>query len=72
MLTTQPAAERVFGWQEEYMPGTGVGIFWIDFLCRPAFKSLLLNPEIVLLGLFLVYSCVAYRCLKSAYLADRY
>lgn len=54
------------------MPGTGVGIFWIDFLCRPAFKSLLLNPEIVLLGLFLVYSCVAYRCLKSAYLADRY
>lgn len=53
------------------MPGTSIGIFWIDYLCKPAFKSLLLNPEVVLLGIFFVYGCVAYRCLKSAYLADR-
>ncbi len=53
------------------MPGTGLGIFWIDFICKPAFKSVLLNPEIALLGVTLVYGCIAYRCLKSAYLSDR-
>ncbi len=52
--------------------GTGLGIFWIDFLCKPLYKALLKHPELAILLLFLMYSYVAYKCLQSAYLADRY
>lgn len=52
--------------------GTGVGIFWIDFLCRPVSKALLKHPELIILLIFLIYSYVAYKCLQSAYQADRY
>jgi hypothetical protein len=47
--------------------GTGLGIFWIDWLMKPAFKAIMKCPELALLALILVYSCIAYRCLKSAY-----
>ena len=52
--------------------GTGLGIFWIDFMCKPAYRVLLKHPELILIMIFLMYSYVAYKCLKSAYLADRY
>ena len=51
--------------------GTGLGIFWIDFMCKPVYKVLLKHPVLILLLVFLVYSYVAYKCLKSAYLAER-
>ncbi len=53
------------------MMGTGLGIFWVDFLCKPASKYLLKNPILILLMIFIIYSYVGYKCLKSAYLADR-
>lgn len=52
--------------------GTGIGIFWVDFLCRPASKALLKHPELALIMLFLIYSYVGYKCLQSAWQADRY
>jgi len=57
------APERIGG----IMPGTSIGIFWIDLMCKPAFKELLHYPDLSMVALFLVYSCIAYRCLKSAY-----
>lgn len=50
------------------MPGTSLGIFWIDMLCKPVFKGLLKCPELAIFFLVVVYGCVAYSCLKSAYL----
>lgn len=53
--------------------GTGLGIFWIDFLCRPFMKGFLLkHPELIIILVFLIYSYIAYKCLQSAYQADRY
>ncbi len=51
--------------------GTGLGIFWIDFMCKPIFKGLMKEPTLALLCLFALYSFIAYTCLKSAYLSDR-
>lgn len=49
------------------MPGTGLGIIWIDMLCRPLLKFLMKCPILALLVLILVYGYIAYNCLKSAY-----
>lgn len=54
------------------MPGTALGIFWIDFLCKPAFKYVLHHPVIVLMVVLLVYSYIGYQVLKSSYMAERY
>jgi len=50
------------------MPGTSLGIFWIDMMLKPLFKGLLKSPELALLAVLAVYGCIAYRCLKSAYM----
>jgi hypothetical protein len=52
------------------MPGTGLGIFWVDFLCRPFFRGMLHQPELVVLFIFLIYGYIAYKLVKSAYLSD--
>jgi hypothetical protein len=48
------------------------GIFCVDFLFRPVYKFLLKHPILALLIIFMMYSYVAYKCLRSAYLADRF
>jgi len=50
------------------MPGTSLGIFWIDMMLKPILKGLLKSPELALLAVLAVYGCIAYRCLKSAYM----
>jgi hypothetical protein len=52
------------------MPGTAVGIFWIDQMCKPAVKQLLKDPLLTLLLVCLVYGYVGYKVLKSTYFAD--
>jgi hypothetical protein len=54
------------------MPGTALGIFWIDFLCKPAYKYLLHHPVLVILLICCVYGFIGYHVLKSAYLCERY
>jgi hypothetical protein len=49
------------------MISTSVGIFWIDFLCRPAFKGIMKSPELCLVLVLLTYACIAYALVKSAY-----
>jgi hypothetical protein len=53
--------------------GTGLGIFWVDFLLKPFCKGYLLkHPELAILVVFLLYSYIGYKCLQSAWQADRY
>jgi hypothetical protein len=47
--------------------GMSIGVFWIDILCRPAFKALLKSPELAVMLVCLVYACIAYRCVKSCF-----
>ena len=54
------------------MPGTALGIFWIDFMCKPAYKWLLQNPVLVLIIICAIYTYIGYQVLKSAYIAERY
>jgi len=54
------------------MPGTAVGIFWIDSLCKPIMKKLLAHPEITLIIVCVIYAYVGYQALKSAYLSDNF
>lgn len=53
------------------MMGAGTGIIFIDLLARPllrfGFKFYLIGFTL----LFLVYGYIAYKAVKSAYLADR-
>ena len=52
------------------MPGTAVGIFWIDQMCKPAVKELLKDPLLTLFVVFLFYGFVGYKVLKSTYFVD--
>lgn len=52
------------------MPGTAVGIFWIDSLCKPAIKNLLAHPILTLLLVSVIYGYVGYLAVKNAYLSD--
>jgi len=52
------------------MPGTGVGIFWIDMMCKPCTKELLKHPLVLLIMVSLLYGFIAYMVLKSAYLTE--
>jgi hypothetical protein len=52
------------------MPGTSIGIFWIDFMCKPAAKELLKDPLVTLLFVSAVYAYIGYQVLKSTYFAD--
>lgn len=52
--------------------GTGVGIFWIDWLLKPGCKSIIKeHPEIFVLMLVFLYSAIAYKCVKSAWQSER-
>jgi hypothetical protein len=52
------------------MPGTAVGIFWIDMMCKPCTKELLKHPLVLMLFVCLLYGAVAYMVFKSAYFSD--
>lgn len=50
--------------------GTGLGIFWIDWMCKPFLKGLMKQPELIVLLICLIYGYVAYKLVKTAYLSD--
>ena len=50
--------------------GTGLGIVWVDFMCKPFFKGLLKQPELFVLLICLIYGYIAYKLVKTAYLSD--
>jgi hypothetical protein len=51
----------------QLMPGTGVGLILIDFVFRP-FAKIMEKMPIVMIGfLVILYACIAYVVLKSAY-----
>lgn len=54
------------------MPGTAVGLFFIDFIFRPFAKIYEKMPIVMLLMLLVLYALVGYIVLKSAYLADQH
>ncbi len=51
--------------------GAGTGILIIDFLVRPILRFGFKFYVIGFTLLFLVYGYIAYKAIKSAYLADR-
>ncbi|MBX9567735.1 MAG: hypothetical protein K2X77_02525 [Candidatus Obscuribacterales bacterium] len=50
--------------------GTGLGIFWVDFMCKPFLKGLLKQPEFIVLLICLIYGYIAYKLVKTAYLSE--
>lgn len=58
-------------YKKPHMPGTSLGIFWIDLICKPVFKSVLKSPELAMMILMVVYSCIAYKCMRSAWLDNQ-
>lgn len=54
------------------MPGTAIGIFWIDSICKPVMKEVLQHPIMTLLLVSLIYGYVGYQAVKSAYLSDNF
>lgn len=52
------------------MLGTGIGIFWIDFILKPGTKELLKHPSVLVLAVCILYGYVGYIVLKSTYLSD--
>lgn len=52
------------------MPGTAVGLIFIDFIVRPFAKIFEKMPLLILGILIVVYGIIAYIVLKSAYTAD--
>ena len=51
--------------------GAGTGILFIDLLVRPLLRFGFKFYAIGFTLLFLVYGFIAYKAVKSAYLADR-
>lgn len=51
--------------------GAGTGIILIDYLARPLLRFGFKFYAIGFTILFLVYGYIAYKAVKSAYLADR-
>jgi hypothetical protein len=54
------------------MMGTGLGIVWVDWLCKPFLKGLLKQPELLVLLICLIYGYIAYKLVKTAYLSDHH
>ncbi|HEY9777671.1 MAG TPA: hypothetical protein V6C81_28160 [Planktothrix sp.] len=54
------------------MPGTGVGLFVIDFLIRPFAKIWEKMPTVMLVLCIILYAIIGYAVLKSAWLADQH
>ena len=52
------------------MPGTGVGLIFIDVVARPFAKILEKMPILMILFLFVLYGGIAYMVLKSAFVAE--
>ena len=52
------------------MPGTAVGLIFIDFIVRPIAKIFEKMPLLMLVLLVALYAVIAYVVLKSAYQAD--
>ncbi len=53
------------------MPGTAVGLFMIDFVARPFARIFEKWPEFMIILLLILYGCVGYSVIKSAFLADQ-
>jgi len=53
------------------MPGTAVGLFFIDFVFRPFAKIYEKMPLVMLLFVMVLYSVIGYIVVKSAYMADQ-
>lgn len=52
------------------MPGTAVGLIFIDFIVRP-FAKIYEKMPVVMIGLLvLLYAVIAFMVLKSAYMVD--
>lgn len=49
------------------MPGTAVGLIFIDFIVRPFAKIMEKFPMMMIVFLILVYGLIAYFVLRSAY-----
>ena len=54
------------------MPGTAVGLFFIDFFMRPIAKILEKMPILMILFLIVLYAAIAYFVLRSAYMVDEH
>jgi len=52
------------------VPGTAVGLIFIDFIVRPFAKIFEKMPLLMLVLLVALYAVIAYVVLKSAYPAD--
>jgi len=52
------------------VPGTAVGLIFIDFIVRPFAKIFEKMPLLMLVLLVALYAIIAYVVLKSAYQAD--
>ncbi len=53
------------------MPGTAVGLIFIDFIIRPFAKIFEKMPVLMIGMLVIFYGIIAYIVLRSAYLVDR-
>ncbi len=54
------------------MPGTAVGIYFIDTFVRPFAKIMEKMPFLMIGFLVILYGIIAYVVLKSAYVADEH
>ena len=54
------------------MPGTAVGLFFIDFFFRPIVKIVEKMPFLMIIALILLYAAIAYVVLRSAYMVDEH
>lgn len=52
------------------MPGTAVGLFYIDFVARPFAKIFEKMPLLMFFVMVLLYGYIAYLVLRSAYKAE--
>jgi len=52
------------------MPGTGVGLIFIDFIVRPFAKIFEKMPFVMIGLLLLLYGFIAFMVFKSAYMID--
>ncbi|MBI4534101.1 MAG: hypothetical protein HY711_09145 [Candidatus Melainabacteria bacterium] len=53
------------------MPGTAVGLIFIDFIVRPFAKIFEKMPILMIAMLVIFYGIIAYIVLRSAYLVDK-
>ena len=54
------------------MPGTAVGLFWIDVVMRPFAKIWEKDPILTLIMCCMLYAVIGYVVLRSVYVADQH